>query len=154
MAVKDGLPSTDFSRMNREYIKAVADEAAGGGGGGGGGGSSPIVVVNITNITSDGNGGYTGEADMTAIELETEYNAGKILMAKLVTPPDALAEYPQVLTCYDKSSQYADITFSGTASTGEDAPTIYSINMFISDNSPDPDYITITVGSGRTQAQE
>lgn len=41
MAVKDGLPATDFSRMNREYIKAVAEEAAGGGGGGGGGIPAP-----------------------------------------------------------------------------------------------------------------
>ena len=30
MAVKDGLPSTDFSRMNREYIKAVAEGGSGG----------------------------------------------------------------------------------------------------------------------------
>lgn len=29
MAVKDGLPSTDFSRMNREYIKKVAEGSAG-----------------------------------------------------------------------------------------------------------------------------
>ena len=33
MAVKDGLPATDFSRMNREYIKAVAAESGGGGSG-------------------------------------------------------------------------------------------------------------------------
>lgn len=32
MAVKDGLPATDFSRMNREYIKAVAEGGSGGGG--------------------------------------------------------------------------------------------------------------------------
>lgn len=35
MAVKDGLPATDFSRMNREYIKKVVEEAGGGSGGGG-----------------------------------------------------------------------------------------------------------------------
>lgn len=29
--VKDGLPATDFSRMNREYIKAVVEESGGGG---------------------------------------------------------------------------------------------------------------------------
>lgn len=32
MAVKDGLPATDFSRMNRKYIKAIVEEAGGGGG--------------------------------------------------------------------------------------------------------------------------
>lgn len=32
MAVKGGLPSTDFSRQNREYIKAVAESGSGGGG--------------------------------------------------------------------------------------------------------------------------
>lgn len=32
MAVKDGLPATDFSRMNREWVKAVADGGSGGGG--------------------------------------------------------------------------------------------------------------------------
>ena len=33
MAVKDGLPSTDFSRQNREYIKELIEESGGGGGG-------------------------------------------------------------------------------------------------------------------------
>ena len=46
--VKDGLPATDFSRMNREYIKAVVEEA--------GGGSSDFSTaeVTITNTTNDG----------------------------------------------------------------------------------------------------
>lgn len=73
MAVKDGLPSTDFSRQNREYIKELIEESGGGGGGlpeiteadegkflgvvsgeaawataGGGGGGSNIMVVNMT----------------------------------------------------------------------------------------------------------
>lgn len=49
--VKDGLPATDFSRMNREYIKAVVEES-----GGGGGGSSDFSTaeVTITNLTNDG----------------------------------------------------------------------------------------------------
>lgn len=33
MAVKDGLPATDFSRQNREWVKAVAGGGSGGGGG-------------------------------------------------------------------------------------------------------------------------
>lgn len=40
--VKDGLPATDFSRMNREYIKAVVEEA------GGGGGSITVEELNVT----------------------------------------------------------------------------------------------------------
>lgn len=49
--VKDGLPATDFSRMNREYIKAVVEEAAGGGGGGGD--ESPFQMTTVTlNIGS------------------------------------------------------------------------------------------------------
>lgn len=38
--VKDGLPATDFSRMNREYIKAVVEEA--------GGGSITVEELNVT----------------------------------------------------------------------------------------------------------
>lgn len=36
MAIPDGKPATDFSAMNREWVRAVAEEAAEGGGGGGG----------------------------------------------------------------------------------------------------------------------
>lgn len=43
--VKDGLPATDFSRMNREYIKAVVEEAGGGGGG--------ITVEELTITEND-----------------------------------------------------------------------------------------------------
>ena len=46
MAVKDGLPATDFSRMNRKYIKAVAE------GGSGGGGGDNIMVINRTDTES------------------------------------------------------------------------------------------------------
>lgn len=46
--VKDGLPATDFSRMNREYIKAVVEEA-------GGGGSSDFSVATIrVNVSVPG----------------------------------------------------------------------------------------------------
>lgn len=49
--VKDGLPATDFSRMNREYIKAVVEESGGGGGGGGDEMTLPAPEVTLT-ITS------------------------------------------------------------------------------------------------------
>ena len=64
MAVKDGLPSTDFSRMNREYIKAVADEAAGGGG-------------RVFPITVSSNRVF----NKTASEVYTAFMAGQICIA-------------------------------------------------------------------------
>lgn len=54
MAVKDGLPATDFSRMNRKYIEAVVEEAGGGGGGGGGG----TARVELTVTMQDGSRKY------------------------------------------------------------------------------------------------
>ena len=47
--VKDGLPATDFSRMNREYIKAVVEDA-----GGGGGGSSDFSTAKVTLVIDAG----------------------------------------------------------------------------------------------------
>lgn len=44
MAVKDGLPATDFSRQNREWVKAVA------GGGSGGGGLPDVTSADIGKI--------------------------------------------------------------------------------------------------------
>lgn len=46
--VKDGLPATDFSRMNREYIKAVVEEAGGGGGG------VTFETVEVTHVLPEG----------------------------------------------------------------------------------------------------
>lgn len=44
--VPDGLPATDLSRMNREWVKAVVDEAGGGGGG-------DITVESLTVTEND-----------------------------------------------------------------------------------------------------
>lgn len=52
---KDGLPSTDFSRMNREWVKAVADAAAGDGGGGD---HSDFLCVNYYFEYDDTNESY------------------------------------------------------------------------------------------------
>lgn len=83
MAVKDGLPSTDFSRQNREYIKAVAGESSGGlpeiteadegkvltvesgeaawaTAGGGGGGS--VLLITLNGVTLDKTGQEIADA--------------------------------------------------------------------------------------------
>ena len=70
MAVKDGLPATDFSRMNREYIKAVAE-----GGSGGGGGSGEFYIINENQSTH--------ALDKTFIEIYNAYIAGKVCAKKL-----------------------------------------------------------------------
>ena len=57
MAVKDGLPATDFSRMNREYIKAKIEEA-GGGSGGGGAGLPPVTEADNGKILGVVNGAW------------------------------------------------------------------------------------------------
>lgn len=76
MAVKDGLPSTDFSRMNREWVKSVATEggvglpsvteadngkilgvvngAWGAMDAGGGGGSSDFSTAEVTVVAGEG----------------------------------------------------------------------------------------------------
>ena len=51
--VKDGLPATDFSRMNREYIKAVVEESGGGGGGGGDEMTLPAPKMTLTITSQD-----------------------------------------------------------------------------------------------------
>lgn len=51
--VKDGLPATDFSRMNRDYIKAVVEEAGGGGG---------DVTVEALSVTENGEYSEEGKA--------------------------------------------------------------------------------------------
>ena len=99
MAVKDGLPSTDFSRMNREYIKAVAGEGGGTGlpavteadngkilgvvngawgamdaGGGGGGGFLDLLTATIalTYTFPDGAEGMTETATRTSWEYNVD----------------------------------------------------------------------------------
>lgn len=99
MAVKDGLPSTDFSRMNREYIKEVAEGSAGS--------VLPDIaaadegkflgVVSGEAAWAEGGGGvenfvvtYTFDeddevvADKTYAQIFAAYTAGNIISARLV----------------------------------------------------------------------
>ena len=104
MAVKDGLPATDFSRMNREWVKAVAEGGSGGGGlpeiteadegkvltvesgeaawATAGGGGSDILVVTITEEESGDDYIYTFSPSIDDIVTATE--AGKLVMGMVV----------------------------------------------------------------------
>lgn len=119
MAVKDGLPSTDFSRMNREWVKAVAE-----GSGGGGGGipeieesdegkvltvdngeavwdslpESPITYVTI-NWVED-----TGTMSMTWQEIYNAFSDGKIVCVLDVNEYGAACNF--VVSCIDNSGTY------------------------------------------------
>lgn len=99
MAVKDGLPSTDFSRMNREYIKAVADEAAGGGGGGG----ADIVMTTVSPV--DGN----LQMDKTFAEIKAAILAGKIVIINI----------PYSETDYTSVERYVASFYENTGLTPE-----------------------------------
>ena len=77
MAVKDGLPSTDFSRQNREYIKELIEES---GGGGGGELDSAYFFVEIEeNPDADDPTWHTRTA-ATVKEILDAMDAGKILI--------------------------------------------------------------------------
>lgn len=80
MAVKDGLPSTDFSRMNREYIKAVAGE-------GGGPGLPAVTEADNGKILGVVNGAWgamdvpsgSGEATIASIDVTNVLPNGKTM---------------------------------------------------------------------------
>ena len=103
MAVKDGLPATDFSRMNREYIKAVAE---GGSGGGGGGGS--LYVININNTTHT--------LDKTFAEIYAAFLAGNILVTKLTY--EATEEYGEEYVFYYITAVTRDFDLLGDGAGG------------------------------------
>lgn len=146
MAVKDGLPSTDFSRMNREYIKAVADEAAGGGGGGGGG-SSPFEIVTINNLVADESDStvYIGTADKTAIQLIAAYNAGKILACYIPSIPSSYKNWSHL--CFpgeiNTEEGYEEVVFNNIIGDNNDPPTVMNTHVDITTDATNPDDIRI-----------
>lgn len=132
MAVKDGLPSTDFSRMNREYIKEVAEGSAGsvlpdiaaadegkflgvvsgeaawataGGGGGGGGAFLLTPTVGESRIT----------LDKTCTEIETAFAAGLSCV---------------FLTEDDSNIQRWELYLVTHTDVGEELPYLYTFNSF------------------------
>ena len=132
MAVKDGLPATDFSRMNREYIKAVAEGGSGGGGlpeiteadegkvltvesgeaawatAGGGGGGGSLYVININNTTHT--------LDKTFAEIYAAFLAGNILVTKLTY--EATEEYGEEYVFYYITAVTRDFDLLGDGAGG------------------------------------
>lgn len=125
MAVKDGLPSTDFSRQNREYIKAVAEGGSGDGGlpeiteadegkvlgveNGeaawveGGGGGADIVMTTVSPV--DGN----LQMDKTFAEIKAAILAGKIVIINI----------PYSETDYTSVERYVASFYENTGLTPE-----------------------------------
>ena len=107
MAIPDGKPATDFSAMNREWVRAVAEEAAGSGGGipapenpsdgdvltydstddewvaaAPGGGESDILVVTITEEESGDDYIYTFSPSID--DIVAAKDAGKLVMGMYI----------------------------------------------------------------------
>ena len=148
MAVKDGLPATDFSRMNREYIKAVVEEA----GGGGGGGSSPFEIVTINNLVVNESDStfYIGTADKTAIQLIAAYNAGKILACYIPSIPSSYKNWSHL--CFpgeiNTEEGYEEVVFNNIIGDNNDPPTVMNTYVDIATDAPNPDYIRIKFTCG------
>lgn len=77
--MKDGKPSTSFSRQDREWVKAI--------GGGGGGGDITVEALNVTE-----NGSYTapeGKAySPVTVEVASDFSIAEITFN--VTPPEGV----------------------------------------------------------------
>lgn len=148
MAVKDGLPATDFSRMNREYIKKVVEEA----GGGGGGGSSPFEIVTINNLVVDESDStvYIGTADKTAIQLIEAYQAGKILACYIPSVPSSYKNWSNI--CFpgaiNTEEGYEEVKFNNVVGDDNNPPTVMNTYVYISTDTPNPDYIRIKFTRG------
>lgn len=174
MAVKDGLPATDFSRMNREWVKAVAEGGSGGGGlpeiteadegkflgvvsgeaawATAGGGSSPFEIVTISNLVVDESDStvYIGTADKTAIQLIEAYQAGKILACYIPSVPSSVKAWSKLGFPgeIDTEEGYETVVFNNIIGDANDPPTVMNTSVTISTDAPNPDYIRIKFTHG------
>lgn len=104
MAIPDGKPATDFSAMNREWVRAVAAEAASSGGGGG---------SDLPEVTSDDNGdvltvveGAWAKAAPSGAEkfvITYEFGEGNALVANKT--------YAQILAAYTAGKEISAVLF-------------------------------------------
>lgn len=109
--VKDGLPATDFSRMNREYIKAVVEEA-----GGGGGGSSDFSTAEVTLVIDAGQNLVIVECAYiydNAIFTSGSYGEGT------ETIDAVLYKGSQVANIYSEDTENLVVSATGSATVGE-----------------------------------
>ena len=144
MAVKDGMPATDFSRQNREWVKAVAGGGSGGGGlpeitaddegkvltvesgaaawataGGGGGGSIMIV-----NESSDGSALVL---DKTYNEIKNAMTAGTIVIISRVYSEEDYYSYENfVASVYDQATPGLGREYSVCIYTGGETVTYFT----------------------------
>lgn len=103
--VKDGLPATDFSRMNREYIKAIVEEYGG----------SDITVEALTATENDTYTAPEGKA-YSPVTVNVPAPASDFSTATItIVDPDELMEtfYGPVIV-----DGRADHTFQGDPSDG------------------------------------
>lgn len=139
MAIPDGKPATDFSAMNREWVRAVAAEAAEGGGGGGGipapenpsdgdvltysstdsawvaaapsGGGGSIMIVNAAPV------GSALVLDKTYNEIKTAMAAGTIVIVSTAFSDEGY---------YSLEHSIASVSEQATAGGGTD----YTVFIF------------------------
>lgn len=138
MAVKDGLPSTDFSRMNREYIKAVAEGSAGSvlpeiaaadegkflgvvsgeaAWATAGGGAEKFV------ITYEYGEGDAVVADKTYAEILSAYTTGKEISAVLFDSPSYTYLYLEMVLANETNGVFKFRDIPSMATDNSDTPT-------------------------------
>lgn len=144
MSVKDGLPSTDFSRMNREWVKAVA-----GGGSGGGGGLPDITpedegkVLTVENgeaAWGAGSGGVHAyeillnyELSDESVRCETVATAAEIVSAYIVQKRAIICPEMNAYSAYiaeatdEQQNEYYTLNIYSLSTPGDASDTVLSL---------------------------
>lgn len=157
MAVKDGLPSTDFSRMNREWVKAVAD------GGSGGVGLPAVTAVDNGKILGVVNGEWGamdapgGGGSSLPDEVFHHYGSVKINVSGVPEgQPKTLSTEITTIMVYSTEGEYGynvvDDPFQ--VLTGETNCYIFSVDKENAVIAIDSSNWTITIVSGNATYNE
>ena len=89
MAIPDGKPATDFSAMNREWVRAVAKEEGGGGGG------SMCVFCNADF-----------ELNKNYAEIKTAVLAGQVVSVAFINEEDGYIVFYTIESMGYENSKY------------------------------------------------